>query len=83
MSGRFVRQQRRKRWADTGIVFPPAFVARVAVLAQCDHPEIAAFAEQLSSFAALTSTYDEVARFKGIAALLLKAAKEIDGQVGS
>ncbi|GAQ83740.1 hypothetical protein KFL_001600100 [Klebsormidium nitens] len=83
MSGRFVRQQRRKRWADTGIVFPPAFVARAALLARCDHPPIAAFAAQLSSFAALTSTYDEVARFKGIAALLLKAAKEIDSQEGT
>jgi hypothetical protein len=81
MSGRFTRQQRRKRWADTGIVFPKEYVASVNHLSCSKHESIAAFAAQLQEFTALSSTYNEIVKFKSIAALLLKAARELENIV--
>ena len=73
MASKFKRQIRRKRWSDSGAVYPPAYAKEIhqILIDPARHPAVSHFGRQVAALTRLNSTYTEIPHLKNVTAALV------------
>ena len=73
MASKFKRQIKRKRWSDSGAVYPPAYAKEIheILIDPARHPAASHFGRQVAALTRLNSTYTEIPHLKNVTAALV------------